>query len=386
MNIIIITPYLPYPPTGGTNYYIWKRIEYFHQKNYKVHIFAKKPFIRKIGDYSELTKYCENLSVYRNSIVNIITKPFLSQYVAQKYSRQMKKDITNLINNKKIDLIICDFPFMLINLPDKLSVPVVLTQHNLEFQKIERIARSKRGLLKWLLLFESHKLKAYESKIVSSNKIAAYTFISEDNKKQFEHDYGKENTYLLPVGYDIINRGQSSYKEGKIVYAGSMDYAPNIEAVKWFCKDIFPEIREKFPESKFVIIGRNPTKEVLSLKSDYVEVTGTVDNVLDYILDAHLYVIPLKSGDGVKIKTIEAFASGNIIVSTDIGIEGTKFVHNEDFILANGKNQFVDACQSILENRKKYEDLALNATKVIQKHYSWDAIWASYDEYIRSLF
>ena len=385
LKILILTPCIPYPPDSGANHYMWKRIEHLHEKGHKLYIFAGRKREKDRRDYRVLESCCEKLTLYTNSFMNILYRPFSPLYVARNCTRKMKKDIAALVNRERIDLIICEFLFMVANIQPQLPVPVILSQHNLEHQRIGWMARSERGLMKWLLLLESRRLRTFEERLVRSQKITAFSFISESDKERFEDSYGRGNTFLLPAGFDVTDREPSEYTPGKIVFVGKMSYAPNIEAVKWFCRSIFTHILAQSPDAQFFIIGRNPTREVLSLASDSIIVTGAVADISSLITDAHLYVLPLKSGGGVKIKAIEAFATGNIVVSTDIGVEGTRFKPDVHFLLANDEGGFIEKCISVLKNREKYVPLARNAVDCVREHHSWDKVLKIYDEHITNI-
>ena len=190
---------------------------------------------------------------------------------------------------------------------------------------------------------------------------------------------------MLPVGYDICTRCQSTYQKGKIVFVGAMNAFQNIVAIEWFVNRIFPAIMTSFVNARLYIIGKNPDEKILSLRSENIIVTGTVDRIDEYINDAHLYIIPLVFGDGVKIKTLEAFATGNIVISTSIGVEGIDFIPNHDYILANTEDEFIESCKLVLGCRENYAHLAINAINKMQRLYSWDSILELYEDKIKKM-
>ena len=394
-NIIVIAPIPSLPTNDGYSYYFMKRIEYFKKKKYKIYFFASTSTMNKEFDFFELEKYCEKLQVYKyvtlkNSlkhgkiirVLAIIGKFWLPLKVSMKSSKKMKNDILSCLNTHKIDAIFIEYPYLLVNVPIKIDVPIILAQHNLEFNKIKKMSAYYNFFKKMMMLHESFRLKKYEYKNIKNNLVSLYTFISKENKKEFENLYGVNNTYLLPVGYDICTRCQSTYQKGKIVFVGAMNSFQNIVAIEWFAHKIFPAIMSSFVNAKLYIIGKNPDKKILSLRSENIVVTGTVDQINEYINDAHLYIIPLVFGDGVKIKTLEAFATGNIVISTSIGVEGIDFIPDHDYILANTEGEFIESCKLVLNCRENYANLAINAINKMKKLYSWDSILELYEEKI----
>jgi glycosyltransferase involved in cell wall biosynthesis len=96
-----------------------------------------------------------------------------------------------------------------------------------------------------------------------------------------------------------------------IIFTGSMDYFPNIDAVTTFYRDVFPAIRAEVPNARFVIAGRNPAAAVRQLSDDpSVFVTGAVSDIRPYLLGAAVAVAPMRVARGVQNKILEAMAMG----------------------------------------------------------------------------
>ncbi len=108
-----------------------------------------------------------------------------------------------------------------------------------------------------------------------------------------------------------------------VVYVGSMDYHPNIDAVTFFAREIWPTVRKRLPSCRFVIVGAKPAPAVVALgQLEGVEVTGTVPDVRPYYRDALAAIVPLRTGGGTRLKILEAMAAGVPVVSTALGAEG----------------------------------------------------------------
>ncbi len=152
-----------------------------------------------------------------------------------------------------------------------------------------------------------------------------------------------------------------------------MDWEPNIDAVVYFCREIFPQIRTQFPAALFQIVGRNPHPRVRELASDAVEVTGTVPEVGAYLRAATVVIVPLRAGGGTRLKIFEAMATGKAVVSTSIGAEGLDVENGRDLILADDAKTFADAVILLFSNaglRRHYEEAA---TKLAAQ-YDWSKI------------
>jgi glycosyltransferase involved in cell wall biosynthesis len=163
-----------------------------------------------------------------------------------------------------------------------------------------------------------------------------------------------------------------------------MDWEPNIDAVAYFCQDIFPQIRSEFPSAIFQIVGRNPYPRVRQLASDSVEVTGTVRSVADYLRDATLVVVPLRIGGGTRLKIFEAMAMGKAVVSTSIGAEGLDVKNGRDLLLADDAAALSDAILLLLRDtalRRQYEEAAAK----LAARYDWSNVAQLFADILREV-
>jgi glycosyltransferase involved in cell wall biosynthesis len=158
-----------------------------------------------------------------------------------------------------------------------------------------------------------------------------------------------------------------------VIFTGSMDWEPNIDAMEYFCGEIWPAVLSEFPEARFQIVGRNPHARVRRLASASVEVTGTVPSITDYLRAATVVIVPLRIGGGTRLKIFEAMAMAKAMVSTSMGAEGLEVTDGRDLILADNAEQFGSAILQLLrdsELRRKYEQ----AAAALAAQYDWSHI------------
>jgi glycosyltransferase involved in cell wall biosynthesis len=163
-----------------------------------------------------------------------------------------------------------------------------------------------------------------------------------------------------------------------------MDWEPNIDAVAYFCQQVFPGIRAEFPSAVFQIVGRNPHPRVQQLASRSVEVTGTVPSVNEYLRDATVVVVPLRIGGGTRLKIFEAMAMGKAVVSTSIGAEGLDVESGRDLVLADDATNLVQAIILLLRDtalRRRYEQAAAK----LAARYDWSNIQRRFAEVLQEV-
>lgn len=169
-----------------------------------------------------------------------------------------------------------------------------------------------------------------------------------------------------------------------VMFVGAMDWEPNVDAVKYFCAEVWPQILTAVPGARFRIVGRNPDRRVAALVSESVEVTGRVPSVVDHLREAAVVVVPLRIGGGTRLKIYEAMAVGRAVVSTTVGAEGLDVHDGKDVVLADAPSAFAKSVIALLKDsavRRKQEQAAL----VLARSYGWPRIGARFGEVLRQV-
>jgi polysaccharide biosynthesis protein PslH len=166
---------------------------------------------------------------------------------------------------------------------------------------------------------------------------------------------------------------QAAPAAGDIVFTGSLDFRPNIDAVTWFVHEVLPLVRQAWPAVRFVVVGRNPTPAVRLLHhGTSVEVVGEVADVRPFIARARVYVVPMRIGGGVRLKLLEALAMQAPVVSTTMGAEGVQGVRDgEHLLLANPAEAFARAVLRVLADPPLGQRLGEAGRKLVQERYDW---------------
>jgi polysaccharide biosynthesis protein PslH len=161
----------------------------------------------------------------------------------------------------------------------------------------------------------------------------------------------------------------------RIVFVGRMDYHANVDAVQWFCRDVFPSVRRARPDVLLQIVGGHPTVAVRRLASaGAVEVTGFVSDVRPYLLDASAVVVPLRIGGGTRLKILEALAMGKAVISTALGAEGLEAMGGRDLLIANPAEQFAREVIAVLSEPDLRSRLGAAGRQLAVEKYDWSGI------------
>lgn len=222
---------------------------------------------------------------------------------------------------------------------------------------------------------EARLLARYEEKI--AQEFDALLLVTE-SEKQLCQSVVREKVTVVSNGVDLkkfaphIGKSKPN-KDPVLVFTGAMDYWPNIDAVLWFSKEIFPQVLDAEPSARFFIVGSNPKPEVIALgKGNNIVVTGFVEDISDYIATADVCVAPLRIARGIQNKVLEAMAMGKAVVATPEAIEGISEEGAQQVMVARTAEQFAKAIVHLLLQENARLALGTGARDAMELHYSWE--------------
>jgi len=305
-------------------------------------------------------------------------------------SKAMQKMVRKLIPEKKIDLIFCDSVYYAVNLPSS-KTRVVLNEHNLESKLLERaLIFKKNPLSRFLLTDQLRKLKKYEEETWPFSDLVL--MCSEIDRKEAECRCSKDVRFsVIPNGVDVsfFHLPDRDIPEiNKIIFTAEMGWYPNVDAVLYFDKYIYPFIKKEVPDIQIDIVGKNPDLKVkeLAMRDSSFRVTGFVDDIRPYVYSSAVYIVPLRIGSGTRLKILEAMAMGKAVVSTTIGAEGIEVTDGKDIFIADDPREFADRVIDLLKNPDKRKAMGLNGRKLVEQKYTWEVIGEKLEQDIQSVF
>jgi len=198
-----------------------------------------------------------------------------------------------------------------------------------------------------------------------------------------EHDRSLMSRWVDENRIDVVLTGvdvsqfqgvdMSDSSSSLVVFVGAMDWEPNVDAVEWFLKNMWPIITVKVPDARFRIVGRNPAERVRRLQSASVEVTGSVPSVISHLREAAVVVVPLRIGGGTRLKIYEAMAAGSAVVSTTVGAEGLDISPGKDIWVADAPPEIANAVITLLNDRELRQKLGHAAVEKAAQ-FDWPAV------------
>jgi sugar transferase (PEP-CTERM/EpsH1 system associated) len=293
------------------------------------------------------------------------------------YVPELRRRIETVLAERRFDAIICDFIYPAGLLDWRLPCPKILFTHNVEARPWERLYRvTSNWLWKAAAFVEFKTLTRAERTYV---RLADHVLtVSEVDRQFFAQYVPAERITALPTGVDIDFHTPVPGEEldGAIVFTGSMDWMPNEDGIEWFLKEVFPIILQKAPDAVLWVVGRNPSErlQALAQSNRSVRITGRVDDIRPYIRRGSVYVVPLRSGSGTRLKIFEAMATGKAIVSTTLGAEGLPVEDGTDIVLADDAESFARETVELLRDGNRRRALGLAARARVAERHGWASV------------
>ncbi len=172
---------------------------------------------------------------------------------------------------------------------------------------------------------------------------------------------------LWPLMFEFFGTRRTFAERRDLCFLGGYRHAPNVDAVVYFVKEIFPIVKSQEPAIRFIIAGAHPPEEVRALAGDGVVVTGMIDDLRDLFDPCRVFVCPLRIGAGVKGKVASALSYGIPVVSTELGVEGTELKHGKQVLLAEGPLAFAEAVLRLYRDPALWGSLSLAGQDLVRE-------------------
>jgi polysaccharide biosynthesis protein PslH len=250
---------------------------------------------------------------------------------------------------------------------------VILDVYNIESEWHRSMASSESGLLAWshrrfadaALQLERYWLPKYDGILATScHDAQLMQAIAADAKVTV---YPNALPFVVPPP-----RADGP----EIIFSGNLEYAPNIAAVRFFHRNVWPALQSRWPELKWKILSKNPgSMRDLAARDPSIEFTGFVEDAVAVIAQSRVAIVPLFAGSGTRIKILEAWAAGTPVVSTTLGAEGLECRDREHLVLADDAESFTTAVSDLLALPVNRERIGAAGRRLYEEQYTWASAW-----------
>lgn len=377
MNILVVLPRFPYPLEKGDKLRAYHQLRILSQKH-TLYLVALHEGQLKAEDVAQVSQFCKEIHVVQLTIwskfCNIICS-FLKGLPLQCgyfYKKEAQNTIQEIIKREKIDRIYCQL-IRVTEYVKNIPIPKTLDYQDVLSKGVQRRMEIAPFYMKPVLGIEYRRLLKYEKDIFSyfDNKV----IITEVDRELIPHSEN-EMIHVIANGVDFE---QYKYhlcdKKYDLIFAGNMNYPPNVEAAEYLAKQIFPLLQADFPNLTLAICGASPTAKVKALQNKHITVTGWVDSMADYYAQSRIFIAPMHIGTGLQNKLLEAMSMKlPCITSSLAGNPLRGVVQGKEILISNTTIGYVEMVKFLLGNPEKCQEIAENGYQFVKRNYNWETI------------
>lgn len=399
MNILFLTQIVPFPPDAGPKVKTYHVLRALIEQGHDVTLVS---FVRpeEVQHVPALEKICVAVHVVpirrsRLADVGYMLQSYLTQrpfLIERDDLRPMQELVNSLVHGGEFHFIHADqltmVQFAVRGATAFLGKKpkVIFDAHNAVWTIVERMRENARWFLKPVLGIEAKRVKRYEGELLKTvDHVLAVTDVDRAgleealNYSKLEKENRIAPISVIPIAVDTrqlqpVKRQPASMN---IVTLGTLHYPPNADGIRWFFNDVFPIIRERVPQVTLTIIGKNPPRDFLELAARYpgtIKVTGYVPDLVPYLEQSAVMVIPVRAGGGMRVRILEAFAYAMPVVTTTVGLEGIDAEIDKDVLVVDTAKDFANRVGELLESIPLQERLSANGRKLAENKYDWQVV------------
>jgi polysaccharide biosynthesis protein PslH len=390
LEVLIVAPYLPYPPWFGGAARIYHLLRVLSREHRVTLVSFASPEERKaarpIWDICAAVHTVEHpVGARWRRLHQARSLVGAAYYYYAYYSRAMAHALRTVLAQQTFDVVQIEFSQMAYY-PLPARAIRILDEHNVEHRLLERTWRHERDPLRRLYAYvQAQKFRRDE--LTACRRVDAILTTSIEDREFLLPDVGPTPIRVVPNGVDTdyFQPGTGPQDPAGLLFTGAMNYAPNADGVLHFCTEILPGIHAEVPEASLAVVGRDPPPRIQGLGNERITITGTVRDVRPWMERAAVFVVPLRVGGGTRLKILEALACGRAVVSTSLGCEGLDVTNGDDILVADTPSDFAKAVVQCLRDPELRQRLGARGRVLVERRYRWDAIGHGLSKFYREL-
>lgn len=384
MKILMVTPYVPYPPSSGGQIRTLNLLKHLSIKN-EITLVALYKNQAERQYYSYLKKYCKKIYLcqrpekpwqFRNIFKTIFSfYPFL---VVRNFSPEASTIIDGLLKKERFDVIHAETFYVMPHIPET-QTPIVLVEQTIEYNVYKHFVNSLPWYLRMLFYFDIDimKLKYWEKHFWKKADIVVA--VSTPDEEIIKNQGYKIETSVIPngAGDEMIAKELYSkkLKSPTIFFQGNFYWLQNAEAAKFVIDRIAPLLEKK--DVTVTIAGQNAQK-LGDVKRKNVRIVnighGESDKVKKLFDEATIFIAPIFGPGGTRLKILAAMGMGVPVVSTATGVEGLDVNDGTHVMIAQTPSEFRDRIVEMIDNKELFNKIRSNAYELVKEKYQWKGI------------
>jgi polysaccharide biosynthesis protein PslH len=391
LNILIVSAQFPYPTRSGFTTRVYQLARHLAARHDVTLLSYALPHERNgvadlAAQMSVRTVESKPPSRLGKRVVQALTITSSRAYFCRElHSRGMQEAIDDVCSTGNFDVIqlesslLCTFRF-----PHDMRL--VIVEHNIEYELLQRMSEGERSLARRAFnRVEYARVRRFEQ--ACWKRADACVVTSEREVVAVRRCAPDSPVAVVPnaVDLDYFAPSNAPAEPRTVIFNGTLNYRPNLDAARYLIDDIWPVVRDRYPDARLTFTGSHDGVDIRSLTRPGVRLLGEVPDIRPSVSRAAVVAVPIRIGGGTRLKVLEALAMGKPIVSTAVGCEGVAVRDGDHLMIADDAPAFAARIFDAFENPGLGDALGQAGRRLVETRYSWELAGASLEALYRQI-
>lgn len=377
-QILYITHRVPHPPNKGDRIRTWNILNFLAERSdVSLACLADEPVSNET--VAALSVFTARLTIvpldsYRRWLSAAVSLALgKSASAGAFWSNQLARELQDWALAIPFDAVLISASSLVpyLQLPALRHLHAVVDLIDVDSQKWFDYADNIRGPRALLYRWEGYCVRAIERSL--PNHVAAILLVSATEANIYRQYAPSDKINVVSCGVTMasnqILHDDNSYTCG---FVGALDYRPNVDALEWFCTNVWPRVFASGQDARFMIVGRKPNARIQKLaRQPGVDLIGEVSDVHPYIRQMMVVVAPLRLARGLQTKILEAMAACKPVISSPAAVQGIAAQAGSDLLVASTPDEWVDKILSLWRDPTMRQSLAARGRAFVEHHHQW---------------
>ncbi len=372
LRVLAVSAYLPhlgYHGGAGRVFQLLIRVALKHDVSLLTFVETE----RESEEVVQIEPHCKRVeTVLRRAFRPVSLYPYepFEEFNTDEFRARMEK----LLTGQDFDIIHYEWTQMAQYADLAPRLPSLMTEIEVNYAAHQSQVRYEESTVRRLKRFYD-TLQTLYREVEMCRKIDRVICVTDVDKDFLRGYLPSEKLEVINTGVDTqyFRPGASQLIEpNSVAFVGAFRHQPNIDAMTYFCSEVFPLILDQVPKARLYIVGSSPPEAILKLGNHpQIEVTGFVPDIREYYRKAQVIVVPVRTGVGIRGKILEGWAAGKAMVATPVACLGIRAIHGENIMVADSPGDFATWTVALLRNPDFCLKLARAGRRTAERHYDW---------------
>lgn len=392
-RILLLVHRVPFPPNRGDrirSFHLLKQLAqqaevslaFLHQEPLEADVLpALQPFCEQVAavplaGWRRWAQGCWSLATGASATQGLF------------WSERMAKTITTWAREQPFDALVtfCSSMGAYASLPALRDTPLLVDLVDVDSQKWFDYAPQTWPPKRWLYRWEAQRLRRLEIEL--GRHAAGVMLVSEAEANLYRQFAPEAHVFALSNGVDLNYfrpNPEVTAQPHRCVFVGALDYKANIDGIRWFAQQVWPQVLQHRPEAKLQIVGRDPAESVQELAAaPSIELAANVPDVRPYVWESSVVIAPLQVARGIQNKVLEAMAMAKPVLASGAALEGIELQVPTHACQANSPEDWAQQLLRLFDQKEEQTQLGQAARKFVETHYDWPARLQSLDTFLQN--